>query len=125
MRVTDGERERTPDDSLSLNPDLGLSRRDGGLTALVDSVVAVGKAALRRPFANRNSRRLVEQVARQVVGGTCAMPVIAGDRYWVVWQGETPFEVYPPLPEGLGPLAERRELQNYQGIRIDPSADSS
>ena len=48
--------------------------------------------------------------------------IIARDRYWVVWQDETPFEVYPPLPESIGPLAERRELQNNQGIRIDPSA---
>jgi hypothetical protein len=64
------------------------------------------------------------QLARQI-GGTYDRAIIAGDRYWVVWQDETPFEVYPPLPEGIGPSAERRELQNYQGIRIDPSAGSS
>jgi hypothetical protein len=68
---------------------------------------------------------LADQVARQIIGGTCDRRVIAGDWYWVVWQDETPFDVFPPLDKSLGPLAERRELQNYQGARTDPSADSS
>jgi hypothetical protein len=100
---------------------------DAVVTAVAAFVTAVGTAALRRPFANRKNRRLAVQLARQI-GGTYARDraIIAGDRYWVVWAQEgTPFEVYPPLPKGIGPLAERRELQNYQGIRIDPSADSS
>ena len=97
---------------------------DAAVTDLAASVIADGTAALTRPFANRKNRRLAVQMAGQI-GGTYARPIIAGDRYWVVWQDETPFEAYPPLPEGLGPLAERRELQNYQGIRIDPSADAS
>jgi hypothetical protein len=94
------------------------------VTAVAGSVAAGGTAALTRPFARRKHRRLAVQLARQI-GGTYARAIIAGSRYWVVWQDEIPFEVYPPVPEGIGPLAERRELQNYQGIRIDPSADSS
>jgi hypothetical protein len=97
---------------------------DAIVTAVADSVAAGGKAALTRPFANRRHRRLAVQLARQI-GGTYARAIIAGSRYWVVWQDEIPFEVYPPVPEGIGPLADCRELQNYHGIRIDPSADSS
>jgi hypothetical protein len=97
---------------------------DAIVKAVADSVTAGGTAALTRPVANRKNRRLAAQLARQI-GGTYARAIIAGDRYWVVWQDETPFEVFPPLPKGLGPLAERRELQNYQGTRIDPSADAS
>ena len=101
---------------------------DKQVDAVVVSVAGVltagGTAALTRPFANHKNRRLAVQLARQI-GGTYARAIIAGDRYWVVWQDDTPFEVYPPLPKDIGPLAERRELQNYQGIRIDPSADSS
>jgi hypothetical protein len=63
-------------------------------------------------------------LARQI-GGTYSTAIIAGDRYCVVWQQETPFDVFPALPKDLEPLAERRELQNYQGTRIKPSADSS
>jgi hypothetical protein len=89
------------------------------------AVTAGGRAALTRRFANRENSRLAVQMARQI-GGTYARAIIARDRYWVVWQDETPFEVYPPLPKGLGPLAERRELQNYQGhSHLIPSADSS
>lgn len=90
---------------------------------LAASVTVAGKAALGRPFANRKNRRLAVQVARQIVGGTYARAVIAGDRYWVVWQDETPFEVYPPLPECIGTLAERRELQNYQARRLTPHSE--
>ena len=100
-------------------------QRDAVVTAVVPFVIAGGKAALRRPFANRKNRRLAEQEARQI-GGTYTRAVIARDWYWVVWQDKTPVEVYPPLPEGIGPLAECRELQNYRGFsHIDPSADSS
>jgi hypothetical protein len=97
---------------------------DAVVTAVAASLTAGGTAALTRPFANRKNRRLAVQLARQI-GGTYDRAIIAGDRFWVVWQGETPFDVYPPLPESLGPLAERRELQNYQGVRIDPSVGSS
>ena len=92
---------------------------------LIADIKKRGTAALTRPFANRKNRRLAVQLALQK-GGTYDRAVIAGDRYWVVWvQDKTPSFVYPPLPEDLGPLAERLELQNYQGNRIDPSADSS
>jgi hypothetical protein len=91
--------------------------------AVADHVARSGTAALARISANHKNRLLAEQLARQI-GGTSDKAIIAGDWYWVVWQGKTPFEVYPPLSEGLGSLAERRELQNYQGISIDPSADS-
>ena len=60
------------------------------------SVTAGGTAALRRPVANRKNRRLADQVARQIIGGTCDRRVIAGDWYWVVWQDETPFDVSRP-----------------------------
>jgi hypothetical protein len=90
-------------------------------------VIERGKEALGRLPANRKNRGLANQLAGQI-GGTYSAEraIIAGDRYWVVFaQDGTPFEAFPPLPEDLGPLAERRELQNYQGDRIDPSADSS
>ena len=83
-------------------------------------VIERGKAALRRPFANRKNRGLAAHVARQIVAAPMTRAVIARDWYWVVWQDETPFAAYPPLPEGIGPLAERPELQNYQGIRHRP-----
>jgi hypothetical protein len=41
------------------------------VTALAASVIAGGKAALRRPFAYRRNRRLAVQLARQI-GGTYA-----------------------------------------------------
>jgi hypothetical protein len=97
---------------------------DAIVKTVAGSVTAGGKAALSRGFATRKNRLLAVELARQI-GGTYSRAVIAGDRYWVVWRDETPFEVFPPLPKGIGPVAERRELQNYQGRRIDPSADSS
>jgi hypothetical protein len=99
---------------------------DAVVTAVAASVTAGGMAALRWPFANRKNRRLAVKMALQIGGTYSEEVIIAGDWYRVVWaQDETPFEVYPPLPEGIEPLAECRELKNFQGIRIDPSADSS
>jgi hypothetical protein len=97
---------------------------DAIVTAVAGSVTTGGTAALTRRLAKRKNRRLAVDLARQI-GGTYSTAIIAGDRYWVVWQEETPFDVFPALPEGSEPLAERRELQNYQGTRMNPSADSS
>lgn len=97
---------------------------DAIVTAVAGSVTAGGTAELKRRLARRKNRRLAVDLARQI-GGTYSTAIIAGDRYWVVWQQETPFDVFPALPQGSEPLVERRELQNYQGSRIKPSADSS
>ena len=97
--------------------------------AIVTSVAGVvttgGTAALRQRVAKRKNRPLAEQLALQIPDGTVSWSIIERDWYWVVWQQETAFEAFPALPEELGPLAERRELKNYQGPRYKPSADSS
>jgi uncharacterized membrane protein YebE (DUF533 family) len=62
---------------------------DAVVVEVAGAVTAGGVAALARPFANRKNRRLAVQLARQI-GGTYARAIIAGDRYWVVWQDDTP-----------------------------------
>ncbi len=86
---------------------------DAIVKAVASSVTTGGTAALTRRLAKRKNRRLAVDLAQQI-GGTYSPAIIAGLRYWVVWQQETPFDIFPPLPNGAGPMAQRRELQNYQ-----------
>lgn len=71
--------------------------------------------------ANRKNKRLAFDLARQIGASLSESTVIAGQRYFVVWRGDEPFEVFPPLPKNLGALAERPELQDFRGVRHSPT----
>jgi len=48
--------------------------------------------------ANRMHKRLAFDLAKQIGGSYSARTVIAGERYFVVWGGDEPVEVFPRLP---------------------------
>lgn len=98
----------------------GTKTGEALVKSVAGAITAGGGATVARRIAERRNRRLAVDLAGQIGGTYSEGTVIAGDRYFVVWQGETPFDVFPALPKGLEPLAERRELQDYQGARSTP-----
>lgn len=91
-------------------------------TSALESAATGGGNFVTKRRTDRRNRRLACDLAEQVGGSYSARTVIAGERYFVVWRGEEPIEVFPALPKHLAPLAERPELQDFQGVRLAPQA---
>lgn len=69
---------------------------------------------------DRKQRQLAMDLARQIGGSVSAGTVIAGERYYVVWRGNTPLASFPALPTAAGALEKRPELIDFVGRRLTP-----
>jgi hypothetical protein len=87
----------------------------------VDGMAKSGGNFVTQHQANRKNKRLAFDLASQIGGSYSERTVIAGERYFVVWRGDQPIDAFPPLPKNLGSLAERPELQDFQGVRQSPT----
>ena len=88
----------------------------------VGGVATSGGNFVTQRRANGKNKRLAFDLATQIGGSYSARTVIAGERYFVVWRGDQPIDTFPPIPRNLGPLAERPELQDFQGVRQSPTS---